>query len=346
MSGRVLNQSAPDSAPAAGVRVVAHRIGRTVQGPTDSTRTDRTGAFRLSMPADSEAVYLLSARHHGIEYFSAPFQDPSGRGADTVVLVVSDTSSTVLVRAPRRHIVIAPPTTERTREIVDLVTLETVGGRLTRVAPDSITPNWAGPLPPGVLDVVVGESDFSPDAVELARDSVFVFGPVAPGDKQLLLQYWIPVDRLTLLIPSSSDEMDLYIEGSGATATGPGLSAAAPEEIGGGQFSHWSGAVPEGRAVQVRLAPRGQESSALIVGLVSVMVLILAAAAFRLVRRPAPPRSAATSAELIDRLARLDAAQSSRREDPDREVVERYHRERAQLKREIAAALARERPPR
>lgn len=346
MSGRVLNQSAPDSAPAAGVRVVAHRIGRTVQGPIDSTKTDRRGGFRMTMPADSEAVYLLSARHHGIEYFSAPFQDPSGQRADTVVLVVSDTSSTVAVHAPRRHIVIAPPTTERTREIVDLVTLETVGGRLTRVAPDTLTPNWAGPLPPGVLDVVVGESDFSPDAVEIARDSVFVFGPVAPGEKQLWLQYWIPVDQLALVIPSLSDVTDLYIEGSGATATGPGLSAVAPEEMGGSQFSHWTGTMPEGSAVEVRLARQGQESYALIVALVSVMVLILAAAAYRLLRRPAPAPRAATSAELIDRLARLDAAKDARRGDADRDALKRYQREREQLKQEIAAALARERRPR
>jgi len=298
------------------------------------------------MPADSEAVYLLSARHHGIEYFSAPFQDPAGRRTDTVVLVVSDTSSTVAVRAPRRHIVIAPPTTERTREIVDLVTLETDGGLLTRVAPDSVTPNWAGPLPSGVLDVVVGESDFSPDAVEIARDSVFLFGPVAPGDKQLLLQYWIPVDQLALVIPTSADEMDLFIEGSGATATGPGLSAVAPETIAGSQFSHWTGAVPPGSAIQVRLAPEGRESSALIVALVSVMVLILTAAGFRLLRRPALAPQPETSAELVDRLARMDAAHDSRREDVDRDVLERYQRQREQLKREITAALARERRPR
>jgi hypothetical protein len=242
--------------------------------------------------------------------------------------------------------VIAPPTTERTREIVDLVTLETVGGRLTRVAPDSLTPNWAGPLPPGVLDILVGESDFSPDAVEIARDSVFVFGPVAPGEKQLLLQYWIPAGQLALVIPSSSDETDLYIEGSGATATGPGLSAVAPEAIGGSQFSHWTGAMPEGSAVQVRLAPQGQDSRALIVALVSGMILILAAAAFRLMRRPAALPDASTSAELIDRLARMDTAHGSRTAAPDRDVVERYQREREQLKREIAAALARERRPR
>jgi hypothetical protein len=76
------------------------------------------------------------------------------------------------------------------------------------------------------------------------------------------------------------------------------------------------------------------------------MVLILAAAAYRLLRRPAPAPRAATSAELIDRLARLDAAKDARRGDADRDALKRYQREREQLKQEIAAALARERRPR
>ncbi|NNG16199.1 MAG: hypothetical protein HKM89_06920, partial [Gemmatimonadales bacterium] len=205
----MLNQTTPDSAPAAGVRVVMHQVGPSIQGPVDSTATDRSGMFRFRFSADSQSVYLLSARHHGIEYFSAPIRGAGDIMPDTVLLVVSDTSTTISVQAPNRHIVIAPPTSEGTREIVDFITLQAAGGHLTRVSPDSQTPNWSGPLPPGVLDARVGESDFSPDAVTIERDSVFLFAPVAPGEKQLLLHYWIPVAQAGLTIPTASDEIDL-----------------------------------------------------------------------------------------------------------------------------------------
>jgi len=342
----VLNQSTTDSGPVGRARVVAHRVGRSVQGPVDSTLTDRTGAFRLEVEADSASLYLVSARHDGIEYFSPPLRGTPDSTSDPVVLVVSDTSSTVPVRAPHRHIVIAPPNAERTREIVDLVTLETAGARFTRVASDSLSANWAGPLPRGVLDARVGESDFSPDAVQIARDSVFLFAPIAPGEKQLMLQYWIPADQTELTIPSSSEETNLYIEGGKATATGPGLTAVAPEEIMGSQFSHWIGTVPLDSVVVVRLAAAGGQSSAPVVALVAVMVVILLAAASRFLRRPVESGAAATSAGLVETLARLDAEYSGRQAQVEPEEWARYRRDRARLKQEIAAALAEERRPR
>src|SRR4051812_11746724 len=65
--GRVLDA---DSAPVAGIRVVLHRIGPQVQGPLDSTRSDRRGRFRFSFNPDTAAFYLISGRYAGIEYFS------------------------------------------------------------------------------------------------------------------------------------------------------------------------------------------------------------------------------------------------------------------------------------
>ena len=54
----------------AGTRVVLHQVGRTLQGPLDSTRTDQRGRFQFSFRPDTSALYLLSVRHAGIEYFS------------------------------------------------------------------------------------------------------------------------------------------------------------------------------------------------------------------------------------------------------------------------------------
>ena len=59
-----------DSIPAARTNVVLHRIGRDVQGPIDSTLSDSRGAFHFRFSADTSAIFLLSARFAGIEYFS------------------------------------------------------------------------------------------------------------------------------------------------------------------------------------------------------------------------------------------------------------------------------------
>jgi hypothetical protein len=302
--------------------------------------------FRFRFSADSESVYLLSARHHGIEYFSVPLRGAGDVMPDAVLLVVSDTSSAVTVQAPNRHLVIAPPTSDGTREIVDLITLEAAGGRLTRVSPDSLTPNWAGPLPPGVRDARVGESDFSPDAVRIERDSVFLFAPIAPGEKQLLVHYWIPVDQEALTIPSASDGVDLYIEGEGATADGPQLVAVAPAEIGGSQFAHWTGTPPPGASIDVRLSPPGRNTNLPIIALVGMMSLTLAVASVWLIRRPREPRASAGADQLIESLAQLDASYHGRQGEVAAEEWERYQRERADLKRRVVRALAQEGRPR
>jgi hypothetical protein len=302
--------------------------------------------FRFRFSVDSESVYLLSARHHGIEYFSAPLRGAGDVIPDTVLLVVSDTSSAVSVQAPNRHIVIAQPTSDGTREIVDFITLQAVGGRLTRVSPDSLTPNWAGPLPLSVRDARVGESDFSPDAVRIERDSVFLFAPIAPGEKQLLMHYWIPVDQEALTIPSASDEVNLYVEGDGATAEGPQLVAAAPAEVGESLYAHWTGTPPPGTSIDVRLPAPGRKTTLPIIVLVGMMSLTLVVASVWLIRRPREARASAGTDQLIESLAQLDARYHGRQGEVAVDEWERYQRERAELKHRVVRALAQEGRPR
>jgi hypothetical protein len=83
--------------PASGVLVSLHRIGRTAQGVVDSARTPTHGHSGSALP-DTTAVFLVSARYAGIEYFS----DPAQPGRDTALaLIVSDTSSRSGSKCPR-----------------------------------------------------------------------------------------------------------------------------------------------------------------------------------------------------------------------------------------------------
>ena len=71
MTGRVLRPAGEDSVPVPGVRVVLHRVGEAEQGPVDSIASGPDGGFRFTLVRDTSVLYLLSARYHGIEYFSS-----------------------------------------------------------------------------------------------------------------------------------------------------------------------------------------------------------------------------------------------------------------------------------
>src|SRR5688572_2487069 len=70
-------------------RIVLHRIGSATQGPIDSVITTDDGRFRFRFARDTSALYLVSARFAGIEYFS----DAITRDASDVELVVFDTAT-------------------------------------------------------------------------------------------------------------------------------------------------------------------------------------------------------------------------------------------------------------
>ncbi len=348
----MLNQTFALPSPAAGVagsRVVLHRVGRIAQGPVDSAVTARGGTFRFRFSPDSLSLYLVSARHHGIEYFSAAIPtDAAGR--QPIEILVSDTSSNVPILASARHLVVAGPSEERTREIVDLVTLEPA--RLeTRVSPDSLVPTWTGPLPPGVFDARLGESDFSPEAARIDRDSVFLFGPIAPGEKQLLLHYWIPADRSTLAIPNTAAQLDLYVEDQRARPTGGGIKAAESADIGGVTFAHWSAGPPDaaGSTIVLSLPASNQRARTTILVLVVLMTAALGLGGWILFRRrPTRERVAeqahdGSSSRLIEALAQLDARYEGKHDTVPAEEWNAYLHQRERLKQRVADALALER---
>src|SRR5918992_904413 len=147
VSGRVLNA---DSAAVPGARVVLHRVGQTVQGPIDSSRTDRQGGFRFSYRPDSATFYIASSRYAGIEYFSTPLPTNPARPDTSIKIVVYDTSSSAPVGLEARHLVLTRPGEDGSRGVLDLIMLRNPG-RHTRIAPDTLEASWGLPLPRGTV---------------------------------------------------------------------------------------------------------------------------------------------------------------------------------------------------
>lgn len=343
--GRVVKPGASDSTPVQGVRVVLHQVGRESQGPIDSVVSGRGGRFRFRFAADSAALYLLSARHGGVEFFSPPVRPDAARPDTAISLVVYDTSSTAPIGLAARHIVIPRAGEDGTREVLDLVVLVNAG-RLARVAPDTLAASWSGPLPAASEGLDVGESDVSPDAVSRRGDSVFLAAPIGPGEKQVSLQYHVPGDRRQVNIPLGREggTVSVLVEEPTAMVTGEGLALADTQMIGGRTLRRWTGEMPPGAVISVRLPAPGATPINVLGVLVASAVLALAAAAWRLARAPTPRRAAAraqvTSEQLLNRIAALDARYVGREGDVEAPEWARYQTDRARLKAELESMLA------
>ena len=308
---------------------------------------DAAGRFRFRFKPDTNAMYLLSARYGGVEYFSPPVG--TGPAADTALrLVVYDTSSTAPVAVQARNIVVPRPGQDGSRAILELIILKNTG-LVARVAPDSAHPSWTLGLPPLTGAMEVGESDFSPDAVIHAGDSVKLVAPLTPGQKQLTLQYQVvPTHgRLEFPIGPAAVAVNLLVEERDAQVRGGTLTLVDSQVVQGRSFRRWTGQVPAGGGVVVRVPEADRLASAQIVAaLVAAVALVLGLASWRLLRRQ--PRGATPESpdRLLDVIAALDARYLGREAETPPEQWQAYEAERARLKAALEATLAEASPTR
>ena len=346
--GHVVVPRASDTIALPHARLVLHRVGRDAQGPIDSMVADGAGRFRFRFKADTSAIYLLSSRYDGIEYFSPPVHTNPARPDTAITLQVYDTSSTTPIAIEARHIVVPRPGADGSRPVLDLIVLRNDGLR-ARVAPDSAHPSWSLTLPPGSGEMQLGEGDLSPDAVARVGDTVLVLAPLAPGQKQFSIAYATVATKGRLVFPVGPAEtpLNLLVEEPGARVSGGTLALADTQVIEGRSFRRYSGRVPAGGSVTLTV-PAGPVAAArrVLVGLVGGLVLVLGAAAVWLVRRSRRPAVAPATGErdeaarLLDAIAVLDARYAGREAEVPADEWQRYTDERAALKARLEHALA------
>jgi hypothetical protein len=304
---------------------------------------DASGRFRFRFRADTGALYLLSARWGDVEYFSPPVHTNPALPDTAMRLVVYDTSSTAPIGVEARHIVVPRASPDGTRSVLDLIVLRN-DGRVARVAPDSTRPSWRLLLPPGTGDMQVGESDLSPDAVVREGDTVGVLAPLAPGQKQLSLEYSVTPVRGRLEFPVGPDggAVNLLVEERDARVSGGTLALADSQVIEGRSFRRYTGNVPAGGTIVIAVGATGAAAATrvalpVLVGAVAVM---LAAAAWLVVRRSSRRASALRPEQILDAIAALDARYAGRESETGDNEWGSYAAERARLKAELERALA------
>jgi hypothetical protein len=340
VAGRVVRVGS-DTVPAPGVRLVLHRVGRSSQGPIDSVVSDRGGRFRLRFNSDTTFLYLLSANYAGIEYFSSPINTNPDIPDTAMVVAVFDTSSTQPVDQVARYLVIRRAAEDGSRSVLDLIVLAN-DGAATRLSGDTVRPAWVGTIPRGIGPIRIGEADLSADAIAFKGDSIMVFAPIAPGEKQIALEYAIrPGTPLMLRFSQDSVATNVLVQDAGARVLGAEMMAVDSQVIEGERFDRWVGAPHPGEIITVRFDGTGAGIPAWVlpgmVGLVGAGLLLA------VIRRK--PRKASVSLEaLTDRIAELEAKYAGREGSVPPEEWSRYLGDRDRLRADLAAHLAARKP--
>ncbi|NOT07363.1 MAG: hypothetical protein HOP28_04070 [Gemmatimonadales bacterium] len=349
VSGRVMRVSSGDTVAVPGLAVVLHRVGQASQGPVDTVISGGDGGFRFRFAPDS-AAFLLSARYAGIEYFSSPIGTDPAHPDTAVRVIVADTSAAQPVVLRQRTLLVSRADQSGMRTVIDWLVLANLGER-TRTAPDSAHPSWALLLPADAQGVDLADmrlSQFSPDALSFRRDSVLLFAPLSPGEKELLLQYRIPGEISKFRVPAGGvrDSVYVLLEEPSATVGQAGFVPLDSQTIEGRSFRRFGGTLGGAAVLDISLPGRPLSSNQTLVLLVAFAGTAFALLAAILVRRrrAIPAVAPVDPAVLADRVARLDAAYEGRAGDVPADEWSRYQTERAALRDELARALASRRP--
>ena len=342
VAGRVVRVAAAgDTVAAGGAMVVLHRVATASQGPVDSIQAGSDGRFRFAAVADSGAILLLSARWDGVEYFSAPVGRDHAPPNTDLLIVVADTAAGAPVALTARHLVIGAPAPDGTRNVVDLMILGNDGSR-TRVAASAETPTWRFRLPSSAANVVLGESDFAEDAVRIRGDTLSLMAAIPPGARQLLVHYQLPPATRALRVPfiEGAPLTNVLLEEGDAEVLGA-LKRADTASVEGVRYVRWTGSVPAGTDLQLRFGRAGLLPSWLLPLLGVLLAGALALVAVRGVRQPAVASGAPKEGdELLDAIARLDAAHAGRQAAMPADRWQQYLADRDSLAQRLRRLLS------
>lgn len=288
VDGRIVRPGPEVMEPVAGVWTVLHRVGPDGAGPLDSARTDSRGRYSYAYrrTGSGEAVYFVSATHHGVTYFTVPLAFSNVSGDPAEIVVFDTTSRRVPITIRGRHIVISEPASSGMRPVTEVFELSN-DTTLTLVSPGpSSTPTFSALLPDNARDPKVEQADIPADAVSFAGGRVRVVAPLPPGVKQLAYSYTLSAGDFPLSVPTESpvDVYEVLIEEPRGVASGAGLKEEPAVTAEGRTFRRFlAQEVPRNAVAVIDIpSPRRAWSQAFliffIVAAASVMMLVLARA--------------------------------------------------------------------
>lgn len=288
VDGRVLRPGSEVMEPVAGVWTALHRVGPDGAGPLDSARTDSRGRYSYSYrrTGSTDAVYFVSATHHGVTYFTVPLAFDNVSGEPAEIVVFDTTSRRVPITIRGRHIVVSAVTSAGLRPVTEVFELSN-DTTVTLVSPGpSSPPTFAALLPRNARDPKVEQGDVPADAVSFADGRVRMVAPLPPGVKQLAYSYTLPSAEFPLSVPAEApvDVYEILIEEPRGVATGAKLTEEPAVTAEGRTFRRFMAQEVPLNAVAVIDIPSARRAWSptflilFIVGAASLMLLALARA--------------------------------------------------------------------
>ncbi|HUR92233.1 MAG TPA: hypothetical protein VMY38_06110, partial [Gemmatimonadaceae bacterium] len=211
VDGRIVRPGPEIMEPVAGVWTVLHRVGPDSAGPLDSARTDSRGrySYRYTRTGSSDAVYFVSATHHGVTYFTVPLAFSNVSGDPAEIVVFDTTSRRIPITIRGRHMVVSAATSSGMRPVTEVFEVSN-DTTVTLVSPSaSSAPTFSALLPRNAREPKVDQGDIGAEAVSFADGRVRVIAPLPPGVKQLAYSYLLPVDEFPLSVPAE-EAIDVY----------------------------------------------------------------------------------------------------------------------------------------
>ncbi len=360
VEGVVVRGARSGQTPVAGQWVVLHRVGADHAGPLDSVRTSAAGtyAMRYRASGDTSALYFTSTSYDGVAYFTAPLRVVNATGDDTRIVVFDTTSGPVPIQIGGRHIIVAaanPGGTRPVGEVYDLQNDTTV----TLVARDSASPLWSTHIPVAARDARTNAGGTIAAGAMTFRNGVAgLYAPLSPGFRQVAFSYDLPTSAFPLTVPLERETgvLEIMVEDPRARVSAPHLRETAPVNADGRTFRRFLAQDLDAKAVVSIDVPNagGPAPERVDFGVgVAIAAAMLVALLFATRRswRPAhgaavqPPAPMTQSAFVARQIAELDESfeRSASRSAAERET---YDARRAELKRQLADALADEREAR
>ncbi len=358
VDGVVVRGARSGQAPIAGQWVVLHRVGPDHSGPLDSVRTSASGAYAIRYRAsgDTSALYFTSTEYDGIAYFTAPLRVANASGDDARLVVFDTTSGPVSIQVGGRHIIVAAPGPGGTRPVGEVYDLQN-DSTVTLVSRDSVSPLWSAHIPTAAQGARTNAGGtIAAGAMTFRGGVVGLYAPLSPGFRQVAFSYDLPTSAFPLVVPIERPTglLEIMVEDPRARVAAPHLREVPPVNAEGRTFRRFLAEDLDAKAV-VRIdvpAPGGPAPQRVDLGVgVAIALAMLVALLFATRRslRPAfahpsaPPVADVTQSALLARqIAEMDEAfeRHATHTDAERKT---YDALRADLKRQLADALADER---
>jgi hypothetical protein len=163
---------------------------------------------------------------------------------------------------------------------------------------------------------------------------------IAPGEKQVTVEYRVPPGRRTVELPvqSAGQKINVLLEETGARVSGVGMAFADSQVIQGRSFRRWTGVTTAPGVIRIALPGAPLAAGKVLGALVVLLGVTLLGAGWYLFTRER--RQTRPADQLLDAIAGLDARYLGREAETPPSEWSAYLDERARLKAVLETSLA------